>query len=222
MAIGGGVQHRFAKRVLAVTACAALVVSGGCDDAAIREQRIAKGIEVIPAPPTRSGQPSRTAGSAGPDSPAWTPPPAWEPAPGERPMRFATFRSPGAAASDATEIAVSVFPGRVGGELANINRWRTQMGLAAIEPGELESVIERFQQAGYEGYRARIVGDAGVMLATGLYELGHDRTWFIRAVAAPEAADRIAAEIAAFAASFAPRSDAPLGSTPPASGGEGD
>ena len=53
-------------------------------------------------------------------------------------IRKATLQIEGA------ELSVLVFPGDVGGELANINRWREQIGLSPIEAGELPAIsIER-------------------------------------------------------------------------------
>ncbi len=40
------------------------------------------------------------------------------------------------------KIAVSVFPGPVGGALANINRWRMQLGLAPIKQEELPTATQ--------------------------------------------------------------------------------
>jgi hypothetical protein len=39
------------------------------------------------------------------------------------------------------EVAISAFPGDVGGLLANVNRWRGQIGLGALAPDEVASVV---------------------------------------------------------------------------------
>jgi beta-galactosidase GanA len=96
-------------------------------------------------------------------------------------MRFATYMAP--TTSGKVEVAVTKFPGRVGGELANINRWRGQMGVATIDAAGLEAAIMRFSAAGFEGYETRIESAKGVMLAAGVYEQASDQTWFIRATA---------------------------------------
>jgi len=51
-------------------------------------------------------------------------------------MRRATFLVSGEGAQTA-EVAVSVFPGDVGGLMANINRWRGQIGLGPAAPDEI-------------------------------------------------------------------------------------
>ena len=54
-------------------------------------------------------------------------------------MRRATFVAKGTEGQTA-EIVVSVFPGDVGGLLANINRWRSQIGLGPVAPDEISGI----------------------------------------------------------------------------------
>ena len=46
------------------------------------------------------------------------------------------------------EIAVTVFPGNVGGLTANVNRWRGQIGLAPLAPAELEANLDHLDANG--------------------------------------------------------------------------
>lgn len=140
--------------------------------------------------------PDRPAGA-----PAWTVPERWVTVPGERPMRFATFEVPDE--SGPIEVAVTQFPGHVGGELANINRWRGQMGLPAATEADLENLVDRFEAPGYSAYVARVAGAEAHMLAVGVYEAAADRTWYVRATAPADAIDRIEPEVLAFARSIA-------------------
>ncbi len=141
--------------------------------------------------------PEQEPAAAGP----WTVPERWVTVPGERPMRLATFEIPDEAGP--IEVAVTQFPGRVGGELANINRWRGQMGLPAAAEAELEDLVDRFEAPGYDAYIARIAGAEAHMLAVGVYEAAADRTWFVRATAPAGAIDRVEPEMTAFARSIA-------------------
>ena len=86
----------------------------------------------------RTGQPA-PGEAKGPDLPPpskpsakgslkWSLPKGWSEVPGEG-MRFATFKTPVAGKVEAT---VVVLPGPAGGELANVNRWRGQIGLPAL------------------------------------------------------------------------------------------
>ncbi len=71
---------------------------------------------------------------------AWTAPAAWTAGP-ERPMRKATLLIPGEAGATA-ELAITAFPGDVGGNLANVNRWRQQLSLPPIGEAELGGALE--------------------------------------------------------------------------------
>ncbi len=161
-----------------------------CDKASVQEEQIAKGTENMPAPETTyepdSGQLAETdaGASADPGFP-WAVPEGWVLDETPRQMRIATYMAP--TASGEQEIAVTRFPGRVGGELANINRWRGQMGLTPISESDLEDSIERFTADGYDGYTVRIDSDRGTMLAAGVFDQSINQTWFVRATL-PDAA----------------------------------
>jgi len=114
----------------------------------------------------------------------------WVLDPEPRSMRLATYQAPDP--DGEMEIAVSRFGGRVGGELANVNRWRGQMGLPPVEAGGLDDVIQRFGGDGGDGYWAQIAGEAGVMVVAAAYQSSGDQTWFVRTTApTSEAADRV-------------------------------
>jgi hypothetical protein len=49
-------------------------------------------------------------------------------------MRFATLKPTAAGKID---VSVTVFPGPAGGDLANVNRWRNQIGLPPVDEGAL-------------------------------------------------------------------------------------
>lgn len=61
-------------------------------------------------------------------NPQWTVPPGWEAGPASS-VRRASFVVNGPN-GQSVDIAVTVFPGDVGGMTANLNRWRGQIGLA--------------------------------------------------------------------------------------------
>jgi len=115
-------------------------------------------------------------------------------------MRFATFLAPGS--SGLVEVAVTRLAGRGGGELANVNRWRDQMGLAPISADEL-SGLRRFDGPGIDGYFARIEGADSVLLVAGVYQTASDHTCFVRAVTTRSGADRLERELLSFAHSIA-------------------
>lgn len=117
-------------------------------------------------------------------------------------MRLATYIAPDPAGS--IEVAVSRFGGRVGGDLANVNRWRGQMGLPAIDEAQMEATLTRFSASGFDGYEIRIEGTSGVMLAAGVYDEAIAQMWFVRATVPDGAvADRIEGELFSMARSIA-------------------
>lgn len=71
----------------------------------------------------------------------WVAPAHWQSKPASG-MRKATFVAPGDAGTLA-ELSVTAFPGAVGGELANINRWRGQLSLPPLGEAELAGAITR-------------------------------------------------------------------------------
>ncbi|MBA4120410.1 MAG: hypothetical protein C0513_06900 [Isosphaera sp.] len=182
--------------------CAAALLAG-CEREGVRTRDVAKGVERVPAAPEPAPGPDQSAEPVAADRAwPWTVPQGWTEDPTPRQMRLATYLAPDPAGP--VEVAVTRFAGRVGGELANINRWRGQMGLAPLGEGELEAAVVRFASLGHDGYRARIESAAGVMLAAAVYQEAIDQTWFVRSTV-PDAgvADRLERDIFAMARSIA-------------------
>lgn len=71
---------------------------------------------------------------------AWSAPTHWKTGP-EKAMRKATFLIPGENGGPGAELAVTAFPGDVGGPLANVNRWRGQLSLPPLAEGELATAL---------------------------------------------------------------------------------
>lgn len=76
----------------------------------------------------------------------WTAPGDWQTKPLGS-MRKGSFTIAGEAGATA-DLSITAFPGAVGGELANINRWRGQVGLPPITDAELPSTTTRFTANG--------------------------------------------------------------------------
>lgn len=175
-----------------------------CEQRGIEEQEVDKGIEQVPEQ-SESAAPEQADASAEQDTRQpgpWTVPDGWTLDPEPRQMRLATYLAPDP--DGQIEVAVTRFPGQVGGELANINRWRGQMGLPPVESAELESVIERFSAPGFEGYETRIESPSGAMLAAGVFDASNNLTWFVRAtITDPAVADRVQDDLFNMARSIA-------------------
>ena len=87
------------------------------------------------AHPPVGGTPVGEGAAAGDNKPAWKVPAGWqEQPPGQ--MQMARFLVAGKDEAK-TEASVAVIPGDGGGALANVNRWRRQIGLGPIEAADL-------------------------------------------------------------------------------------
>jgi hypothetical protein len=93
------------------------------------------GLQGVPNPHGDSATPE-TSG----DTPKWNVPAQWVET-GPRPMILNSFSVSDDGGAKA-EITISHFPGTVGGVLANVNRWRGQMGQGPIEVGQLDGMTE--------------------------------------------------------------------------------
>jgi hypothetical protein len=86
--------------------------------------------------PATANTPPATGGG----SSKWPAPSAWkEVAPGS--MQTAKFTVPEVDGAKA-DVTISTFPNSTGGNLANVNRWRGQIGLAPVEEAELAAFVK--------------------------------------------------------------------------------
>jgi hypothetical protein len=100
-----------------------------------------KSIRIQAAPPITAEQPAVAAA----DEPAgkfnWSVPKEWKATPHNE-MQAARFSVPGKA-----EVFVSVFDNDTGGRLANVNRWRRQIGLPEVSDADLTSLVSPLDPA---------------------------------------------------------------------------
>ncbi len=135
-------------------------------------------------------------------APTWTVPVGWAKLDGEKPMRVATFKA--GEGANAVEVAISVFPGDVGGLLGNVNRWRGQVKLAPLTEDQLAANVTPFEVSGFTGNTMRLKGEAQHMLGAAIKEVKAERTWFIKILGTPAAIEAQEAAFVAFAKSFVP------------------
>jgi hypothetical protein len=180
---------------------ASVLFLSACADREIEEHRVEKGIERLPSDAPSSPAQSTPSTPEPSSATPWEVPEGWVLDPTPRQMRIATYLAD--APSGQVEIAITRFPGDVGGVLANINRWRGQMGLGPVSETNLESTISRFEAPGFSGYETRIESERGVMIAVGVHDQSIDQTWFVRAtVDNPQAADEVQEQLFAMARSI--------------------
>ena len=146
-----------------------------------------KWIETVkPAPPGTAAPaaaaaptpaaPAVAAAPAGDGSLTWTVPDGWILAPAAA-ARYATFSVAGAGGTKA-ELAISHFPGDVGGDLANVNRWRQQIGLTPVEAAALPPLVTKLS-AGTASFSLIDATGAEARLVAAWTRHGAD-TWFFK------------------------------------------
>ena len=199
------------RRLLLISALAALSAASGCRDAKIATYRIPKetppaaavnaqsadphaglGIPPVnalppagaPALPGMSGNmastpvPTATGGDL-----AWTVPAGWQSRPASA-MRKATFILTGATAGEQAELSVTAFPGDVGGNLANLNRWRQQLQLAPIAAADLDAALTHLHVGDLHIEVAELLGPASdgkpAQRVLGAIVPSNGATWFFK------------------------------------------
>ncbi|MFT4901380.1 MAG: hypothetical protein ACI81V_000651 [Lentimonas sp.] len=113
----------------------------------------------------------------------WSLPAGWQ-AVLAGPMRLAVYTAP-----DGVELSVSRFPGTVGGDLANVNRWRGQLGLAGVaELTDVPGLVERNCPAGTGRFLELFADEplsAAGMRTFWIFHQGD--SWFFKAVGSRQA-----------------------------------
>lgn len=94
--------------------------------------------------------------------------------------RYTVSGSKGGKAS----VSISSFPGDVGGKLANVNRWRRQMGQPEVDDSQLNTATQTVDAQGGTGYSVDVegtdakTGDAARLIAVAIPHDGN--TWFYK------------------------------------------
>ena len=134
------------------------------------------------APAQMAAAPAVQNESAAPPPSIWTIPSGWQSVP---PSQFllAEFSVPGANGAKA-EVNVAEMGGTGGGLLANVNRWRGQLGLGAIGENDLAKLAQSLDVPGGKGTLVDITGvDAKTGAPTrlvGAIVAQSDQTWFYK------------------------------------------
>jgi hypothetical protein len=105
----------------------------------------------------------------------WDVPQGWSPAPPAS-MRYASFTAE--ANGEKADISVVTFPGDGGSDADNVNRWRQQIGLPAVESSALDSMIVPVQ-AGKISFSTVDMAGATARVVAG-WTRHEGRTWFFK------------------------------------------
>jgi len=76
------------------------------------------------------------------DGLAWQAPAEWAQKKASA-MRKGSYTVPGPGGD--ADLSITAFPGDVGGELANVNRWRSQIGMTPLAAAELDASVSHLQ-----------------------------------------------------------------------------
>lgn len=174
-------------------ACASLLLLSACERPEPVTYTIPKETRAVSMPSTPGNPPAATpaparvdpskmqvlpgmaeAAAAAPDL-SYVVPEGWEEFPAQS-VRKANFRVSDAGGS--AEIAVTTFPGDVGGLLANVNRWRGQIGLDPVTEAELDSITRPFVISKHQATLVSLQGPEQSILG-GILSF-HGSTWFFK------------------------------------------
>jgi hypothetical protein len=170
---------------------AATLLLTACGEEKVETYRVPKEKDPelpMAAAPDSGAQGSPSAGSSMADTSVpvatgadlmWEAPPAWQRKPASA-MRKATYSVP--AASGEAELSITAFSGDTGGEFANVNRWRGQVGLAPLRPEDLDAAVHRLQGNGLTFTVVELVpqGDADAKSILGAIVPFEGSTWFFK------------------------------------------
>jgi hypothetical protein len=156
-----------------------------------------------PAPntPAPASQPSTMANTAVPTASGaglvWTAPANWASKTGSA-MRKATFVLKSEGTPGEGELAVTAFPGDVGGELANVNRWRGQISLQPIGQGDLGTAITRIERNGLTLGVVDLTSPDNAQRMLGAMVPHAGSTWFFKLTGPAPLMEKVKPEFMAF------------------------
>jgi len=174
-----------------------LLFFAGCREAKVQSYRVPK---EAPPPPLSFDMPGMAAANNGsaasqPAIPAassedaalrWVAPENWAVLPPVA-MRVAGYRLSSADSTATGELTITSFPGDVGGDLANINRWRGQIGLAPIDPSALANELQRLRLEARDFKLVEMTNaqSSPAQATLAAYTEHEGSTWFFKLTGAP-------------------------------------
>ncbi|MCL4177677.1 MAG: hypothetical protein KJ072_07995 [Verrucomicrobia bacterium] len=129
--------------------------------------------------------------------PRWTVPEGWRETP---PTQMLLARFEAGDDNGKAEITVSMFPGDVGGTVANVNRWRGQIGLAPWSEAEVTQAMTTLEVEGGSAMVVEMFNDqpgSGKRLVGVIWPRG-THTWFYKMVGADAVVTREKAALIQF------------------------
>ncbi len=166
---------------------AAALLLGACGEENVATYRVPKEKDQELPAAGAGGQGEQAPGAAMADasvptaageSLVWEAPPAWKSKPASA-IRRGSFAVPGDGGE--SDLSITAFPGDVGGELANVNRWRGQVGLSQLRAEDLDATVSRVEANGLKFTIAELsAGNAGGKSIMGAIVPFGGSTWFFK------------------------------------------
>jgi hypothetical protein len=132
-----------------------------------------------PAPAAGASMADTSVPTAGGDQLVWQAPASWTQKAASA-MRKGSYTVHGDGGD--SDLSITAFPGDVGGELANVNRWRGQVGLTPLGPAELDGSVSRIDSNGltFTVVELSAKGDPGAKSILGAMVPFQGSTWFFK------------------------------------------
>jgi hypothetical protein len=190
----------------------------GCSRDNVKVYRLANDDSSSPSTPPRptaTAAPDQSENSPAQPQLQWTLPAGWtEAAPAE--MSIASFKVSGQNGAEA-EVTVVPLPGLAGGDNANVNRWRGQVGLPAATPDEFQKMGEAVQVGDQPAtlYDIAGQGSSSAKRILGVIQQRNGTTWFFKMVGDAELVEQQKPEFTAFLKSLTFMADATPAALPP-------
>lgn len=161
-----------------------VAVLTGCNRGQVKVYQLSNDNSSSPSAPANATAPvpEQNENGAGQPQLQWTLPAGWTQVPPGQ-MSVASFKVTGQNGAEA-DVSVAPLPGSAGGENANVNRWRGQVGLAAATPDEVAKMAESVQIGSQPGKLYDLAGqsfDSGnAKRILGVIDERDGMTWFFK------------------------------------------
>ncbi len=173
-------------------------VLAGCGRDNVKVYRLSNDDSSPAAPPpnTTATAPDQTDNNATQPQLQWTLPAGWtEVAPGE--MSIASFKVSGQNGV-AADVTVVPLPGLAGGDTANVNRWRGQVGLPEATADDLQKFAEAVQVGDQPATLYDIAGSDNAKRILGVIQQRNGTTWFFKMMGDAAPVEQLKPQFTAF------------------------
>jgi hypothetical protein len=193
------------------------IVLAGCGRDNVKVYRLSNDDSSPAAPPPNTTAtataPDQTDNNAAQPQLQWTLPAGWtEVAPGE--MSIASFKVSGQNGVEA-DVTVVPLPGMAGGDAANVNRWRGQVGLSAATADELQKMAEAVQVGDQPATLYDLAGSDNAKRILGVIQQRSGMTWFFKMTGEAALVEQQKPQFTAFLKSLTFAAAAPPAGLPP-------